>query len=253
MKRGSYIIRLDDACERRDIAKWDRFERLLDEYNIKPLVGMIPECKDPQMEKYAFDEFYWKRVKTWHQKGWELAMHGYQHIYDSNNAGINPVNQVSEFAGHSLDRQREKVRLGYEFLKEHGVQPTVFFAPSHTFDTNTLEALKIETDIRIISDTPAWKPYRFYGFTFVPVQSGSVRSLPFKISTFCYHPNTMEDGDWNKLQQFLEKHSVLFTTIAEAKEDCNRKPSVLDKMTNESYFLLRKARKGLRDAVRMHR
>lgn len=44
---AKYILRLDDACEKRDIEKWDLMEQLLDQYNIKPLVGIIPHCEDP--------------------------------------------------------------------------------------------------------------------------------------------------------------------------------------------------------------
>lgn len=40
---GKYILRLDDAAERMDIVKWNRMEVLLDKYNIKPLVGVIPK------------------------------------------------------------------------------------------------------------------------------------------------------------------------------------------------------------------
>ena len=49
---GKYILRLDDAAERMDIVKWNRMEVLLDKYNIKPLVGVIPKCQDAMMDEY---------------------------------------------------------------------------------------------------------------------------------------------------------------------------------------------------------
>lgn len=58
-----YIIRLDDACEKRDIKKWDRIEKILDKYNVKAIVGIIPNCKDPDMDKYLIDDDFWKLVK----------------------------------------------------------------------------------------------------------------------------------------------------------------------------------------------
>jgi len=56
--------------------------------------------------------------------------------------------------------QKQKIRDGYAILKEYGLTPKYFFAPSHTFDENTLVALKECSDIRIISDTIATKPYK---------------------------------------------------------------------------------------------
>ena len=78
------LIRLDDACPRRDIAKWDRMESLLDKYNVKPLVGIIPDCKDPALEKYPLDEKFWaERILQWKEKGWSFAMHGYDRDWSS--------------------------------------------------------------------------------------------------------------------------------------------------------------------------
>lgn len=41
-----YIIRLDDASEIMNVSAWERIEELLDNYNIKPIVGIIPNNKD---------------------------------------------------------------------------------------------------------------------------------------------------------------------------------------------------------------
>ena len=202
-----YLLRLDDACPKRDIEKWDRIEYLLDKYGVKPLVGIIPDCKDSTFEHYTIDERFWaERVVNWNQKGWILALHGYEHIFHTKNAGINPVNNYSEFAGLPLDEQINKIRKGVQILREHSIEPQVFFAPAHSFDKNTIEALKQESNIRIISDMPANKPFTKYGMTFVPQQSGKVRELPFAVQTFCYHPNIMKDSDFDELEAFLQKH-----------------------------------------------
>ena len=42
-----YILRLDDASDYMDVEKWSRMEELLDKYQIKPLVGVIPDNQDP--------------------------------------------------------------------------------------------------------------------------------------------------------------------------------------------------------------
>lgn len=41
-----YLIRLDDASEFMDIDKWTTMEILLDNYRIKPIVGVIPDNND---------------------------------------------------------------------------------------------------------------------------------------------------------------------------------------------------------------
>lgn len=50
-----YILRLDDASEYRDLGKWRRMTELLRKYNIKPIFGVIPDCKDPELTKYPID------------------------------------------------------------------------------------------------------------------------------------------------------------------------------------------------------
>lgn len=93
-------------------------------------------------------------------KGWIIALHGYNHVYSTNEGGINPVNKRSEFAGISLEQQKKKIRSGVKIFRENGHDPQVFFAPSHTFDENTIKALKEESNIRIISDTIANRTYQ---------------------------------------------------------------------------------------------
>lgn len=233
---SKYILRLDDACEKMDIGKWDKMEQLLDNYGVKPLVGVIPHCEDPMMGDYRVDSNFWSKVANWISKDWSIAMHGYNHVYSTDCGGINPINKRSEFAGEPLEVQKEKIRKGISIMREHGINPKIFFAPSHTFDRNTLVALKAESDINIISDTIANDVYYQDGFQFVPQQSGRVRKLPFKVVTFCYHPNMMKTADFVYLEQFLEKNAALFTKF-ELILNGRRKLSIFDKLLKEIYFL----------------
>lgn len=234
---SKYIIRLDDATIRMDILKWEKMEKLLDKYNIKPLVGIIPDCKDPMMRKYDYDPEFWIKAKKWQEKEWSIAMHGYDHVYITKNCGINPVNNRSEFAGLDLETQRVKIKNGVQILEKHGIQPVAFFAPSHTFDENTIIALKEESNIRIISDTIANDAYVKYGITFVPQQSGKVRYLPFRLVTFCYHPNTMTELDFCNLERFIKANRKRF--ISFPREFAYRKISGLDKFLQFLYFIRR--------------
>lgn len=234
----TYYLRLDDACEKRDIEKWNKIENLMDQYGVKPLVGIIPHCEDPMMDKYNIDLDFWERVNSWTEKGWEIALHGYNHVFQNDQGGINPVNRKSEFAGQPLIVQQDKIRKGIEILRSHGVDPKVFFAPAHTFDENTIIALKEYSSVTCISDTIANAPYSKYGITFVPQQSGRVRKMPLKTVTFCLHPNTMSDGEFEELERFLKFHRDEFKAFPVEKSQ--RSLSFPDYILRYLYFLRRK-------------
>lgn len=233
----TYIMRLDDASPHWDAEKWARMESLMDKYGVKPLVGLIPAVEDPELLKYPADKDYWERIERWRTKGWEFALHGCTHVYCTESGGLNPVNNRSEFAGLPLDVQRDKISRGVAELATRGVYPRVFFAPSHTFDGNTLEALRLESNIRVVSDTVALRPYTRDGFTFVPQQSGRARALPLPLVTFCYHPNAMDNGEFRVLETFLEKNASRFGDFPTCQ--VKRAFGVFDALLRSLYFVRR--------------
>lgn len=234
---GKYLMRLDDASTYGDKQKWKRIENLLDKYHVKPLVGIIPDNQDPAMlQVYQKDEQFWDKVAKWQSKGWNLALHGCYHRYVTDEGGINPINRRSEFAGVSYDEQCEKIRHGMQILLEHNIFPDIFFAPSHTFDQNTLLALKKESNIRIICDTIANDVYYQDGFYFIPQQSGHVRNLPFAITTFCYHPNMMNEHAFYQLEKFINKNFLKFTNVTHIVMR-KRELSLFDQFLRKMYFL----------------
>jgi predicted deacetylase len=241
-----YVIRLDDASEYMDVEKWARIENLLDRHSIKPIVGIIPNNQDENLvNEYEKDPEFWNKAKVWQTKKWAIALHGYTHVYASNSGGINPVNFQSEFAGLTLEEQKKKISNGIKVFKKHELDTKIFFAPSHTFDLNTLEALRMESDIRVISDTVANNIYKMREFHFIPQQSGRVRKLPFKVTTFCYHPNTMNEQDFKMLEYFIKKYKDEFVSF----QDLNfvdRHPSLYDKFLRKMYFSIRYIRNVLR-------
>lgn len=237
---SQYLLRLDDASDFMDVEKWQRMENLLDQYEIKPLVGVIPDNQDPSLiDAYEQDATFWDKTVRWKEKGWELALHGCYHKYTTEDGGINPVNRRSEFAGVPLNEQKRMIRHGVDILKKHNVEPRVFFAPSHTFDENTLVALREESDIRVISDTIANDVYFENGFYFIPQQSGRVRKLPFRVCTFCYHPNMMKDEDFDDLNAFLKSMNEKFRAFSEIKMT-KRKTTLIDMLLQKIYFAKRR-------------
>lgn len=241
-----YLLRLDDASEYMDVLRWKKIEELLDTYEIWPIVGVIPDNKDPELVgKYDRNPQFWAMAKTWQDKGWAIALHGHTHVYESQSGGINPVNNRSEFAGLSLDAQREKIREGILIFNRHGIKPELFFAPAHTFDGDTLRALKLESQIRVISDTVAHDIYYKDGFYFIPQQAGMVRRLPFKVVTFCYHPNNMGELGFKQLEDFIRRNKARFGSFRDLSFT-NRDRSKLDHLLSKSYFCFRRIRSTIR-------
>ncbi len=243
--KTQYLIRLDDACPFMDSKKWHRMEVILDKYHIKPLVGVIPSNADPQTMKEAEDSFFWDKAHQWEEKGWSIALHGYDHvcITEGGMKGLNPFWKRSEFAGLPLEHQREKIRKGYEELQNHGFDPEYFFAPSHTFDENTLEAIRQETKIRIISDTIGRYPYKKGDFIFIPQISGHCSEIPLPgIYTFCFHPNVMKDTNFDTLEAFLKNHQAEFIGFDELNIKNIRGKSFLDVVLSKVFFSYRSIR-----------
>jgi len=192
---AKYLIRLDDACPTMDRGKWDRIEQILDKYNIKPIVAVIPNNEDPKQQIDEPDPAFWEKVRTWQAKGWDIALHGYNHVYTVfNNGGLVPINKKSEFAGLPYEVQEEKIKTGISIFRQHGIEPKIWVAPSHTFDRNTLKALKNNTDIEFISEGIALNPYKHYGFTWIPAQLWGFKNYKFGTRTICLHPNTITEN-----------------------------------------------------------
>ena len=195
-----FIIRLDDAAPNMKIQHWLKIEEILDKYNIKPIVGVIPDNKDLKLiHEYEHVEDFWGIVQKWQSKNWNIAIHGYQHLYLTKQGGLNPINMRSEFAGLSLDEQIKKLVSAEEVFKQKKIEGKIFFAPSHTFDENTIIAIREYTNIEVISDTIAFMPYIYQNIKFLPQQYSYVRKSIFPFTTFCYHPNTMTESDFVKL------------------------------------------------------
>ena len=242
---NKYFIRLDDACPTMDGVKWQRMFDILDRYGVRPMVGIIPHNEDPKQEIDAPDVEFWYKAKLWQQKGYAIALHGYNHCYISDQGlkGLNPLWSRSEFAGVPYDVQKQKIRDGFEILSSHGVKPKYFFAPSHTFDENTLKALKECTDIRIISDTIATKPYKKGDFVFLPQLGGHCTEMKINgIWTFCLHPSAMTDANFEATENFLKIHKNEFIGFDEIDLSNLRNKSLLGRFLSCAYFTQRKLR-----------
>ena len=239
----NYLIRLDDACPTMDANKWQRIENILDAYDVRPLVGIIPANEDPKQQIAAADTEFWAKVKTWEQKGWAIALHGYNHCFisDAGMKGLNPLWERSEFAGVTLVEQKEKIRNGIAVFKKNGIEPRYFFAPAHTYDENTLQALLEESNIRIISDTIATQPYCKGDFVFIPQLGGRCQEMKLPgVWTFCLHPSAMKEEDFLSTERFLQVHKDEMLGFEELNLTKLKGKNLMSRLLSWVYFTRRR-------------
>lgn len=238
-----YLIRLDDACPTMDSSKWHRIEEIMDKYGIRPMVGIVPRNEDPDLQIDKEDENFWDKARRWEMKGWSIALHGFNHCCISQDGGINPFWKRSEFAGMPIEVQKQKIRDGIAIFHLHSLNPKYFFAPSHTFDLHTLVALRECSDIRIISDTIAIKPYKANGFVFIPQIMGHCEAIKISgIWTFCLHPNIMSEIEFCNVDNFLNKYFRKCIGFDELNLEFVRNKSIASRFLSYAYFTQRKIR-----------
>jgi predicted deacetylase len=228
-----YLVRMDDACPsmRREI--WDPLEAALDSLGIRPIVGVIPDNRDPSMLCSEPDPDFWERVRGWDKKGWGIALHGLHHTYHTipdHGRSLIAIHQKSEFVGLSLEEQTEIINKSWHIFLENGVKPTVFMAPSHTFDENTLLALRAKTDVRIVTDGHALFPFRDNDFTWIPQQLWRFRKMPLGIWTVCLHPNDMSVTELNTLIEQLAIFADKTVPLDLAITHCSERKTFIDRI-----------------------
>ena len=167
------LIRFDDICPTMNIRQWQRAEEVLRKYNVKPLLGIVPDNVDEELMIDPPMPSYWEYIKRLQKDGYKIAMHGYRHQYDIKHRGIINRGKNSEFAGHPYEIQYEKIKRGKEILLSHGIDTDTFFAPSHSYDLNTLRALAAN-GFKYMSDGKTRRPIVRKGVLCVPSSFSSL-------------------------------------------------------------------------------
>lgn len=214
-------VRLDDITPDMDWERFLAFKGLLDRYQVKPLIGVVPDNKDENLvkEKSRGPEDFWAYVRELEEEGWVIAMHGYQHIYTTDLGGLFPLNNFSEFAGIPYERQRKMLSEGKRILKEKGIETDLFMAPAHSYDGNTLKALK-ETGFRALTDGFGNQPYRLKGLVFYPIsfKLGSTFKKTKGYSTMVVHTGTVSEKDLERYNNYFENKKVQWISFQEYLE-----------------------------------
>jgi predicted deacetylase len=187
--RAHYLVRFDDICPTMNWEMWSRIEKVLLAQNIKPILAVIPDNQDEKLRVALANSSFWEEVRKWQGWGWTIGLHGYQHRFVTEEAGIVGIQPRSEFAGVPPAEQEEKLRRAVEIFRTNGVQPEVWIAPAHSFDWNTVAALQ-KLGIITISDGFAVAPHTdSRGLLWVPQQLWRFRWRPLGVWTVCYHHN----------------------------------------------------------------
>ena len=72
----AFLIRLDDIAENMKWEFMDEMEILFDNFNIKPVLGVVPYNKNLELLSYPKkNQNFWDQVRAWKAKGWEIGMH----------------------------------------------------------------------------------------------------------------------------------------------------------------------------------
>ena len=218
-------VRMDDIAPGMDWKKFMDFKALLDEYGIKPLIGVVPDnrdgnlerteagCKhgqDGEREKDGMPEDFWAYIRELQEQGWMVAMHGYQHVYMQKKGGVFPLNLFSEFAGLPLPRQLVMLEKGKGILDSHGIKTDIFMAPAHSYDKNTLKAL-YQAGFRKITDGFGSRPYVWRKMCFYPISFRLEGSLKRKkgFTTMVVHANTADQKDMEKYRRIFEHNETI--------------------------------------------
>ena len=203
--QAKYLLRLDDSCSTQKKEIWDEIEKILDKLGIKPIVAVIPFNKDKNLFIDPEDDNFWEKIKGWEKKGWEIALHGHSHVYHKVNKNdlVFPFYNRSEFACLDLKKQCTLMKESYEHFLKNNIKPNIWIAPSHTFDKNTLIALKNSTEIKYVSDGIALEPFKFMDLVFFPQQLWEPKKKLHGIWTICIHPNSMDKRSLSKFKEII--------------------------------------------------
>lgn len=215
-----YIFRMDDICETMHWGKFNALMSIFGQYNVVPLLGVVPQNIDPFLKVDQENVNFWQVVKTLSDEGRiEIAQHGTYHDYVSSSKGILARRfgfpARSEFSGLSYQEQKEKLDIGRGLLKKHGIISNVFMAPSHSYDEVTLTALQ-DLGFTTITDGVALFPYREHGLLFVPQIHWAPKTRTHGISTICLHSNEMSFGQIEMVKKFLLDNSGAVIRFSES-------------------------------------
>jgi predicted deacetylase len=211
----AFVVRFDDICPTMNWNIWEGVERILIDHSVTPILSVVPDNRDPRLEVAPALPEFWSRVRGWQSRDWTIGLHGYQHLYVSQDAGLVGTRPLSEFAGLPPAVQYSKLSAAVELFRMQDIVPEVWVAPGHTFDVNTLRIL-CELGVGIVSDGHSIWPYQDDGgLMWIPQQMWRFRAVPFGVWTVCFHCNGWTKADLREFEADISRFGPQLTSVPE--------------------------------------
>lgn len=209
-------VRMDDITPDMNWDNFSFFRDLFDKSGITPLLGIVPKNSDKNLQIEPEREDFYEIMKGLKQEGYVLAMHGYQHLYTTKKGGCFPLNHFSEFAGVPYEQQKRMLADGKRILSENGIETDIFMAPAHSYDNNTLRALK-EVGFTKLTDGFGTTPYLWKEMVFYPISFRLAGSLKKQkgYTTLVIHANTINDSDRQRYTTLFAQNRETFISYEE--------------------------------------
>lgn len=212
-----FILRIDDVAPGMAWDKLDRLRATLDSAGVRPIVGVVPDCRDRKLQVGPPVPDFWDRIRDMRDSGWAIAQHGFTHVYDSEDPGLVGSSPKSEFAGHPFDVQFERLRAGKAILESEGCWQPYFMAPSHSFDDHTLLALE-QLSFVALTDGYGLYPYREGRIVCVPQLFSRPIHVGVGVYTLCLHLNGVSIESIDHVAHFICRRAARFMGFPEAIE-----------------------------------
>jgi len=222
-------VRMDDITPDMDWENFYFFQNLFEETGITPLLGVIPENRDENLKCGTPHRDFYKLMAELREKGYCFAMHGCYHLYTTKCGGLFPLNRFSEFAGVPYEKQKKMLAFGRQKLEEYGIETDIFMAPAHSYDQNTLKALK-ELGFTKITDGFGKRPYKDRGITFYPISfrlSGALKRRKKGMTTMVIHANTITETDKERYSRIFRQHGEDMISYSEYLKETPVKRTIL--------------------------
>ena len=229
---------------------WAEIDSILVEQQIVPLLAVVPDNRDQKLAVAPAHSAFWEQVRKWQARGWTIGLHGYQHLYMTEDRGIVGIQPRSEFAGLPAKVQEDKLRKAADIFHDQGIETKVWVAPGHSFDWNTVEALKT-VEISVISDGFALAPHTdSRGAFWVPQQLWRFRRRPFGLWTVCCHHNSWTEQDVSQFRRAIETYRRKITDLpAVTSAFRNRKQGPMDSLYAKAHSTMLFLRTQLQTAA----
>lgn len=229
-------VRMDDITPDMNWRNFNRTIELLEKYDAWPLLGIVPDNQDPMLVVEKPRDDFAQIILELQRKGAVLAMHGSNHVYTTKKGGIFPLNLFSEYAGVPFEVQKDKLSSAKEKLEALGISTDIFMAPGHTFDKNTLKALR-ELGFKYLTDGFGYKPFYQEGIAFLPIafRKGKVYNEGSGMTTIVLHVNDWKEEDFASFEKLLSSKKDYFVSYSKWFEQDISQESIFKNIKDYLY------------------